>query len=148
MKKQFICFVCSLLLVLLNCTTKVSIDLAPSFFGKILDENNNGINSAKAEVINIEAVGHESINDFVERIYYSDENGNYFLTLPGGVEWEEKNISGKKEYTKYIESVTIKVSKISFRDTVVTLDNTNYEKSYVEKDVVLKSNKIKIFKSK
>ncbi len=136
MKKQFICF---LFLVLLNCTTKVSIDLAPSFFGKILDENSKGIDSAKVEITNIKSVGHGSTNDFLERINYSDENGNYSLVLPGGVEWEEKNTSGKKEYTKYIESVTIKVSKISFKDTVVTLENSNYEDSYVEKNVVLKN---------
>jgi len=136
MKKQLI--TCCLFLVLTSCTTRVSLDLAPLFFGKILDENSRAVDSAEVEVIDINAVGHDSIHSFIGRVYYSDKDGKYLLNLPGGVEWEENNISGKKEYTKYIESVTIKVSKIPFKDTVVTLYNPNYEESYVERDIFLK----------
>ncbi len=126
-------------LAFLNCTTHVALDLAPYFFGKIYDENGNIIDSAIVEVIDIDATGHESIEDFVGKICYSDEYGEYLLNLPGGVEFEKKIISGKKKYTKYVENVKIKVSKTLFKDTLVILHNNDYEESCVEKDVILKS---------
>lgn len=125
----------------INCTSTVSLDLSVLFYGKIIDEKNIGIDSAKIEVLNIEAKGHSSINTFIGRVYYSNKNGEYRLDLPGGVEWEENSISGKKEYIKYIENVTIKISKPTFKDTIVIGTNTDYEKSEIEKNVTLKKNK-------
>jgi hypothetical protein len=126
-----------LLLALLNCTQHIAIDLGVHFCGKISDKDNSSIDSAKIEVIDIKDVGHESIGDFIGRIYYSDDNGSFRLILPGGVEWDEHTFSGNKKYTKYIVSATIKVSKVSFKDTAVTFHNTNYEESKIDMDIVL-----------
>ena len=63
-----------------------------------------------------------------------------FVFSSGGVEWDEHSISNEKTYTKYIKSATIKISKVLFEDTIVTFENTNYEKSSIDLNIVLKSN--------
>lgn len=126
-----------LLLILSNCTKHYAIDLAVRFCGTMKDNNNNRIDSAKVDVVAIESAGHESINDFIGKVYYTDATGNFCLNLPGGVEWDEKTFSGSKEYTKYISSATIKVSKELFKDTVVTFNNTDFEESRIVMDIIL-----------
>jgi hypothetical protein len=126
-----------LLLVLLSCTHHIALDLGVRFCGDIRDKENAGIDSVKIEVLDIKGKGHESIDDFIGRIYYSDMNGSFCLNLPGGVEWDEKTFSENKEYTKYISSATIKVSKELFKDTVVTFQNTNYEESKLNIEIIL-----------
>lgn len=123
----------------LSCTHHISIDQGVNFSGNVIDQHNNKIDSAKIEVIDIKGAGHESINSYIGRIYYSDENGNFRLVLPGGVEWDENSISNEKTYTKYIKSATIKISKVSFKDTIATFENTNYEKSSIYLSIVLES---------
>jgi hypothetical protein len=125
----------------LQCAGPTSIaSLSPIFSGKILTEENKGIDSAKVEVIAIDDVGHQSINNYIGKIHYTDENGTYQLDLPCGVEWKSNILTGNKDYTKYVKSATIKVSKASFKDTVVVLQNTNYEKSWLVQDIYLKYN--------
>jgi hypothetical protein len=126
-----------LLLIVLNCTSHFSIDLTVVFCGRI-ECDDNGIDSAQIEVTDIKAFGHKSAGDFIGRIYYSDANGDFYLDMPGGVEWDENAFSNKKDYTKYISSATIKVSKESFKDTVVIFQNTDYESSNLNMDIVLK----------
>ena len=126
-----------LLLVLLGCTQHIAIDLGVSFCGNISDKAHSSIDSAKIEVLDIKGIGHKSIEDFIGRIYYSDTNGSFCLNLPSGVEWDEKTFSENKEYTKYISSATVKVSKESFKDTVVTFQNTNYEESRLNMEIIL-----------
>ena len=126
-----------LLLILLNCTHHLAIDLAVSFCGNISDKNNSSIDSVKIDVLDIKGAGHKSIEDFIGRIYYSDANGSFCLNLPGGVEWDEKTFSENKEYTKYISSATVKLSKESFKDTVITFQNTNFEESRLDIEIVL-----------
>ena len=124
-------------LLLLSCTNNIGIDISPDFSGKIQTFSNKSIDSAKVEIIAIDDIGHASIETFIGKIFFTDTTGYYRLVLPGGVEYEESNINGKKKYTRYIKSATIKVSKEQFRDTIVTLYNTNYEESHVEKNIVL-----------
>jgi hypothetical protein len=126
-----------ILVILLSCTQHIAIDLGVRFCGDISDKDNSSIDSAKIEVLDIKGTGHKSIGDFIGRVYYSDTNGSFCLNLPGGVEWDEKIFSKNKEYTKYISSATIKVSKEPYRDTVVTIQNTNYEESRLDIKIVL-----------
>ena len=125
---------------LLSCTQHISIDLAVLFSGNIIDQHNNSIDSAKIEVSDIKGAGHESINSFIGKIYYSNENGDFRLILPGGVEWDEHSISNKKIYTKYIKSATIKIAKETFKDTIITFENIHYENSSIDLSIVLKHN--------
>lgn len=127
------------LLNMFNCRHHHALDCGVGFCGNVVDQHDNSIDSAKIEVTNIKGVGHSSIDDFIGRIYYSDENGGFCLDLPGGVEWDENSVSGEKTYTKYIESATIKISKVLFEDTVVTFKNKDYENSYINIDIVLES---------
>ena len=126
-----------LLVLLLNCTQHIAIDLSVRFCGNITAKDNKSIDNARIEVLAIEGAGQKSIEDFIGRIYYSDANGIFCLDLPGGVEWDEKKFSGSKEYTKYISSATIKISKDLFKDTVVTFANTNYEESSLNMEIAL-----------
>jgi hypothetical protein len=124
-------------LFLMSCTQHNALDLANHFYGRVIDEDGSGIFSANIEVIAIESAGHESIQDYIGRVYYSDENGEFSLNLPGGVEWETYPFSSKKRYTKYIASATVRVSKETFKDTVVMFENINYEESRIGIDIVL-----------
>ncbi|MBN1308981.1 MAG: hypothetical protein JXA18_13745 [Chitinispirillaceae bacterium] len=140
MKIKIIYFKYLILLLPIHCTEHIASDLHPIFCGRIIDNKNNSIESAKIEVVTIEDVGHESTNSFIGRSYYSDNNGEFCLDLPGGVEWNENDVLGWKKFTKYIKSVTIQVSKASFKDTVVTFQNANYEESRIYIDIVLENN--------
>jgi hypothetical protein len=63
---------------------------------------------------------------------------NLFETfLPGGVEWDEDAFFDNKKYTKYVSSVTVKISKAAFRDTIVTSYNSDYEESNIYMEIVL-----------
>lgn len=137
MIKIFIVFL--FLFNLLSCTQHIAIDLGVNFSGNVIDQHNNKIDSAKIEVTDIKGAGHGSMNSFIGRMYYSDENGDFRLILPGGVEWDEHSFSNEKTYTKYIKSATIKISKVSFKDTIVTFENTNYENSRIDLSIVLES---------
>jgi hypothetical protein len=138
MSKIFILFL--FLFNLLGCTQHHSIDLIVNFSVNVIDNNNKSIDSAKIEVTDIKCAGHGSMNSFIGKIYYSDKNGDFRLILPGGVEWDEHSLSDEKTYTKYIKSATIKISKALFRDTIVTFENTDYEKSRISLSIVLESN--------
>ena len=121
----------------MSCTQHNALDLANHFYGRVIDEDGSGIFSANIEVIDIESVGHESIQEYIGRVCISDENGEFTLNLPGGVEWDESVFSGSKKYTKYIASATARVSKETFKDTVVLFKNANYEESRIGLDIVL-----------
>lgn len=135
MIKYFILFL--LLFNILSCTQHIAIDKGVHFSGNLIDQHNNSIDSAKIEVTDINGPGHGSMSDFIGRIYYSDENGGFLLILPGGVEWDEHSLSNEKTYTKYIKSASIKISKASFKDTFVNIENTNYENSNENMSIVL-----------
>jgi len=133
-----------LALWLSGCTQHVAIDLASHFYGRVIDSGGSGIVDARIEVIDIESAGHESIQDYFGRVCFSETNGEFTLVLPGGVEWDESAFSGNKEYTKYIASATVRVSKPAFDDTVVIFKNANYEESSIGIDIVLEKEKISI----
>jgi hypothetical protein len=140
MKTSILLFVCLVSFLLLHCTGPTFVaGLLPNFSGKILNEENLCIDSAKVEVIDIDDVGHDSIDNYLGRIYYSDKDGSFRLSLPGGIEWKEYPLTDTKHYIKYVENVTIKVSKPQYKDTIVTFHNSNYEKSSEVKDIILKT---------
>ena len=81
MRKIFIVFL--FFFNLLSCTQHIASDLGVNFSGKVIDQHNNNIDSAKIEVTDIKGAGHGSMNNYIGRIYYTDENGDFRLFFRG-----------------------------------------------------------------
>lgn len=134
--KNYLIFI--FLLNFISCDNLVSLDNTFSISGFIYNDSNVPVDSAEIEICEIDASENHPSLDKIGTKTYSNVEGYYYTGVVCGTTWEENSLSNKKTYTKYIRSMTIKVSKLGYLDTVITVSTDNLEETNKTLDVVLK----------